>query len=111
MLEIGRHGTSSGGGGPSANEIEQGQGDFGTDGIGGGAIVSALVPDGVASVALYYPANGSAGMNRRPFTVTTRPVENVIVVKVPRPAPDAFAQKMVWLSARGTTIKTISRPG
>lgn len=111
MLEIGRHGTSSGGGGPSASEIEQGEGDFGTDGVSGGAIVSGLIPDGVASVELSYPAHRSGSVNQRPFTVTTRPVENVIVVKVPRPAEDAFPQKMVWLSAQGTTIKTISRPG
>jgi hypothetical protein len=111
MLEIGRHGESSGGGGPSASEIEQRGGDFGSDGLGGGAIFSGLVPDGVASIALQYPAEGSGSMSPRPLTITTRPVENVIVVKVPRQAEEAFPQKMVWLSAQGTTIKTISRAG
>jgi hypothetical protein len=111
VLEIGRHGASSGGGGASASEIEQRGGDFASDGIGGGAIFSGLVPDGVASIALHYPAKGSSSTSPRQLTITTRPVENVIVVKVPRQAEDAVPQKMVWLSAQGTTIKTISRAG
>ena len=68
------------------------------------AVVSGVVPDRVAKVSLAYPKSGS----QRAVTVTTKPVENVFVVTVPRESTVASVPKLVtWRSARGRVIKTI----
>jgi hypothetical protein len=102
----------SGGGGSSANAIEKYGGDFATTGITKrSAILSGLVHDGVASVQIYYPATRSGPQRSHAVSITTRPVENLIVVKVPRGAEGAFPDKMIWRSAEDTLIKTIDESG
>jgi hypothetical protein len=69
--------------------------------------VSGLVPDGVASVTLRFPA--SAG---HPAVSVTAPVSgNVFAARVTRTADvTRVAPTIVWRSAQGGTIRTISQP-
>ncbi|MGI8413989.1 MAG: hypothetical protein ACR2QA_16155 [Solirubrobacteraceae bacterium] len=72
----------------------------------GTSILMAVIPDGVASVTYYFPASESSALTRRGLTVTTRPVNNVLAVRVPIGAP--FATKIIWRSANGMIIKAIN---
>ena len=81
---------------------------------GTGTVLSGVVPDGVASVTLHFPARFGGGNPAPPLTVTARPVENVFVVRIPRSfVPQAFgrttADSITWRAANGTVIKT-TRP-
>jgi hypothetical protein len=104
----------TGGGGATAAEIEQGK-DVGTGPPGSdtSATITMIVPDGVANVTLRYPAGRANGYSPKispPFTITTDPVNNVVVVIVPRGAGGPiWAPKMIWRAANGHIIKTFDR--
>ncbi|HEY4452525.1 MAG TPA: hypothetical protein VGN13_13135 [Solirubrobacteraceae bacterium] len=100
----------SGGGGESAGAIEQGRdAGSGPPGSGTSATVTMVVPDGVATVTLRYPAGRASGYSPKispAVTLTAKPVENLLVVRVPRSDPLGRAT-MVWRGPRGRVIKTL----
>jgi len=103
------HAKGSGGaaGGADAADIKQ-VGEFGSDGTREGAIVTGLVPDGVATVELYYPAIRSTSGGQRPFTITAPVINNLVVVKVPLGAEAASAPIRIWRAANRSIIKRIT---
>ena len=73
-----------------------------------------IVPDGVASVTLRYPAGRASGYSAKispPVTITTAPVDNMVVVSVPRSAGGGpiWVPTMIWRAANGHIIKTFDR--
>jgi hypothetical protein len=99
----------TGGGGATAAAIERGQdAGSGPPGSSTSATITMVVPDGVAKVTLRYPAGRASGYSPKispPFTITTAPVENLLVVRVPRSNP-LQQGAMIWRAADGHTIKT-----
>lgn len=108
-----------GGGGGGAAQIETGDWYATTGpGIPGdpySATVEMIVPDGVASVTLHYPAGPASGYEPNkispPFTATTTPINNLVLVDVPRSSGGRAGGpvRMIWRAADGHTIKTFSR--
>lgn len=105
----------TGGGGATAAEIEQGY-DAGTGppGSSTSATVTMIVPDGVASVTLRYPAGRASGYSKKispPITITTTPVNNMLVLRVPRSAGGGpiWTPMMIWRAANGHIIKTFNK--
>jgi hypothetical protein len=104
----------SGGGGATASEIEQGKAiGTGPPGSSTQATITMVVPDGVASVTLRYPAGRASGYSPTispPFTVTTAPINNELVVSVPRSAGGGpiWQPTMIWRAADGHIIKTFN---
>ena len=100
----------TGGGGASARAIEQGRdASSGPPGSSTSATVTMVVPDGVATVTLHYPAGRASGYSPKispAATLTSKPVENLLVVRVPRSNPLGRAT-MVWRGPRGRVIKTL----
>jgi hypothetical protein len=95
--------NSTGGGdvgcGMTASDIESGH-TISTGGPTGVGVVYGLVPDGVATVTVYY---------RGAKPITVHAVGNVFIVPLGRrPPQDGFPLKMVWRSATGAVIQTIS---
>jgi hypothetical protein len=79
---------------------------------GPGTVLSGVVPDGVASVTLHFPAMFGGANPASPLSVTAEPVKNVFVVRVPRRLiPQAFGgiapDWIKWRAANGTVIRTI----
>ena len=97
-----------GGGGATAAGIERGEdAGSGSPGSATSATITLVVPDGVAKVTLHYPAGRASGYSPKispAVTVTTSPVENLVVVSVPRSNP---LQKgtMIWWAANGHMIR------
>jgi hypothetical protein len=107
---------SDGGGGGTAAAIEEGrEPNIGPPGSSTSTTVSIIVPDGVAAVTLHFVAGPANGFHKRtispPYTVTTRVVNNVIVVRVPRSSGTATAKgdTMTWHAANGRLINTFNR--
>lgn len=107
---------ATGGGGATAADIEQGK-DIGAGppGSSTSSTVTMIVPDGVAKVTLRYPAGWASGYSPKispPFTTTTAPVDNEVVVSVPRsPGGGAIQRaKVIWRAANGHIIKTFNGP-
>jgi hypothetical protein len=106
----------AGGGGATAADIEQGK-DAGTGPPGSStrATITMIVPDGVAVVTLRYPAGRASGYSPRispPVTITSAPVNNELVVSVPRSAgggPIRRPTVMIWRAADGHVIRTFHR--
>jgi hypothetical protein len=100
----------SGGGGATARAIEQGRDESsGPPGSSTSATVTMIVPDSVASVTLHYPAGRASGYSPKispAVTITAKPVENLLVVRVPRSNPLGRAT-MVWRGPRGRVVKTL----
>jgi len=98
----------TGGGGATAALIEDGQdAGSGPPGSSTSATITLVVPDAVAKVTLRYPAGPASGYSPKispPFTVTTTPVENLVVVGVPRSSP-LQRGTMIWRAANGRIIK------
>jgi hypothetical protein len=89
-------------GGATAAHIADGK-LFGTCCKGPTAVVAGVVPDRVAKVSITYPKSGRL----HAVTITTKPVENVFVVTVPRESTVAAVPKsVIWRSAKGKVIKT-----
>ena len=103
-------------GGATAAGIEAGALAYGSSLTGSGpdtATVEGVVPDGVASVTLHYdagPASAYGHTHAPAANITTAPVNNVIVVTVPRNVGNASPQTMIWRAADGKIIKTITHP-
>jgi hypothetical protein len=102
--------TPGGGGGgilgASAASIPQ-HGVFFSSGQHGSSTVPGLVPDGVATVTVHYPADPAGTLPA--VTITAKVVDNVVVfTSVPR-GPAVGWTKMVWRAANGTIVKTFSR--
>jgi hypothetical protein len=79
---------------------------------GSSTVLSGVVPDGVASVTLHFPARFGGAHPAPPLTVTAIAVENVFVVRVPRSfIAQAFGgttpDSIKWRAADGTVIRTI----
>jgi hypothetical protein len=107
---------SSGGGGQSAATIEDGR-DFGggPPGSSTSSTIDMVVPDGVATVTLHFVAGPASGFHKLvispPYTVTTRVLNNLVVVTVPRSSGTVMqaGDTMTWHSANGHIIKTFNR--
>jgi hypothetical protein len=105
----------TGGGGATAAAIEQGK-DASSSGVPGSSTsstVTLVVPDGVATVTLRYPAGRASGYSPKispAFTVTTAPVGNLVVVTLPRSNPLQHGT-MIWRSADGRVINTFDGLG
>jgi hypothetical protein len=103
------------GGGATAQDIEQGRAvGTGPPGSSTSATITMIVPDGVAAVILHYPAGRASGYSATvspPFTVTTTPVNNEIVVRVPRSAGGSAIHRaeIVWRAADGHIIRTFNK--
>jgi len=100
--------NSSGGLGTAAS-IENASG-YGISVGFSSATITMLVPDGVATVMLRYPAGRIGGFNRHDVpaaTVIAKIVSNLMVITVPRSGDRATEPAtMTWRSANGTTIRT-----
>jgi hypothetical protein len=109
-------GGSGGGGLGDAVQIEHGQAYGSQSGTGvpsGRTEVDMLVPDGVATVTLAYPAGevGGFGAGNAPaFTTTARVVNNLVVVDIPRANRRLVTpMTMTWHAADGRHIATFTR--
>jgi hypothetical protein len=104
-----------GGGGASASQIDAGEAvSTGPPGSDTSATITMIVPDGVRSVTLRYPAGRASGYSARvspPFTVTTLPIGNEVVVTVPRSAGGGPIWKptMIWRSANARILRVFHR--
>ena len=107
---------SVGGGGGTATTIAEGR-DLGggPPGSSTSSTIEMVIPDGVATVTLHFVAGPANGFHKRvispPYTITTRVVSNLIVVRVPRSSGTATAKgdTMTWHAANGDIIKTFNR--
>ncbi|MGH2904495.1 MAG: hypothetical protein ACRDK7_13065 [Solirubrobacteraceae bacterium] len=104
-----------GGGGATVSEIERGM-SFGSGppASATSATITMVVPDGVASITLRYPAGRASGYSPKispPFTITTAPVNNELVVTIPRSSGSSRPRgmRMIWRAANGHTIRTFNR--
>lgn len=112
-----RSGARLGGGGGGGDVKDfLAHGAFNSLGGGGrGSRLSGLLPDGVASVTLQFPKRVSRGRNYKPrvfpsaFTRTVRVQENVVSLRVPRGAEDAFPARMVWRASDGSVVRVVEQ--
>ena len=109
-----RHGGPGGGGGGATLDFVRNGGMLGSRSVGASSsIVSALIPDGVTTVEMTFARTASRGRyrppRRYPSAVTrTAPVaDNVISLRVPRPAADAFPARTVWKGPDGQIVRVI----
>ncbi len=104
-----------GSGNTSARQIETGEtASTGPPGSDTSATITMIVPDGVASVTLRYPAGRASGYSPKispPYTVTTPVIGNEVVVTVPRSAGGGPIWKptMIWRGARGHALRVFHR--
>ncbi len=106
-------GVESGGCGTGPAQVEHGQGLGSSGGAGHPSTISAIVPDGVAAITLYFCARGAdrhGSPGRQAITTTTRPVGNVMVARGPLGASDPNPREIVWRSAGGSILETIREP-
>jgi hypothetical protein len=108
-----RGGVGGGGAGPS--QIEAGEdASTGPPGSPTSATITMIVPDGVASVTLRYPAGRASGYSPKispPFTVTTAPIGNEVVAAVPRSAGGGpiWQPTMIWRGSDGRVLRVFRR--
>jgi len=105
----------TGGGGATAAAIERGAdaSSSGQPGSSTSSTITMVVPDGVATVTLRYPAGRASGYSPKispAFTITTAPVGNLVVATLPRSNP-LQQDTVIWRSAAGRVIKTIDGLG
>jgi hypothetical protein len=100
------------GGAGTAAMIEHGTAIGSTGGFGH-TTIEMLIPDGVATVTLHYPAGTIGGFDRHhapAFTTTASVVGNLLVVTVPRGGNRlGTPMTMTWRTAGGEIVKTFSR--
>lgn len=104
-----------GGGGAGAAQIERaGMWSSQSGGTGadpGRTLFGGVVPDGVSTVTLQYPAGKLGGFSHRrgpALTVTAPVLENVVVVSVERAGNQATgAVTTTWRAENGAVIKTL----
>jgi hypothetical protein len=106
----------TGGGGASAADIEQGR-DIGTGppGSSTSSTLTMIVPDGVAKVLVWLPAGRASGYSPKvspAVTIATAPVNNEVVLRVPRSGGGGAIHngKITWLAGDGRVIKTLVHP-
>lgn len=107
--------AGGGGGGLDAAEIEHvGMWESRSGGTGadpGRTTFIGVLPDGVASVTLHYPAGKLGGFSHqsgRAITVTSPVVNNVVVVTVERAGTQARdSVTTTWHAANGSIVKLI----
>jgi len=95
-------------GGAPASDIKR-FGILGIDGTRHGARLVGLLPDGVATVQIVYPAADREGGSSKPFSITAPVINNVMVCNVPLSARAAMRGKMIWHAPNGTIIRTIDQ--
>lgn len=106
--------TSGGGGGDVRSFLARGA--FNSAGGGRSARLNGLLPDGVATVTISYPKRVSRGRNYKTkvypsaFTRTVEVQENVVSLRVPRGADDAFPARMVWRNKAGAVVRVVKQP-
>jgi len=116
VTHCGASGASETFGGATASQLESGD----MLAYGGGcsrsldtSLVTGVLPDGVATVALHYRAGRVGGYSRKlapAATITTTVVDNVIVFTVPRGGGNGHSwSTMTWRAANGHVIKTFTR--
>ena len=114
LAALSRSGGFGGGGADAAQIVHQGM--WISEGGGTGAdpgrtLFAGIVPDGVATVTLHYPAGKLGSFSHRSgpaITVTARAVNNVVVVAVERAGQQAVARlTATWRSADGSIVKTL----
>jgi|ERR1039458_5575671 hypothetical protein len=105
----------TGGGGGNAADIEQARSvGSGPPGSATSTTITMIVPDGVANVTLHFPAGRASGYSPKispPFTISSKPVGNELVVRIPRsniPESDP-GLRMIWRAGNGHIIKTFDR--
>ena len=100
------HGKTNGGSGPAtAAEIKHPV-SIGGAGVHNYLTLSAIVPDGVATVELDHRAIGASSRSTasaHPFSITARVINDVLVARVPR---NAFPLKIIWRRADGSVSET-----
>jgi hypothetical protein len=99
------------GGGSAAIIAQRGLYDSRGTGVGAQTSVVGLVPDGVASATLHYPATPSHGAGHPSYAATTLnapAVDNVVLFpRAPRGPGLGSNATLTWHAADGTIIKTI----
>jgi hypothetical protein len=114
-LDLG-HGIigNDGGGGSSAAQIERGE-DAGTGPPGSStqATITMIIPDGVTSVTLRYPAGRASGYSAKispPVTINAPVLNNELIVRVPRSGGGGTVRqaRMIWRRADGSVLKTFN---
>ncbi len=105
----------TGGGGANAAAIEQGRSvGSGPPGSATSTTITMIVPDGVANVTLHFPAGRASGYSPKispPVTISSKPVGNELVVRIPRshiPESDP-GLRMIWRAGNGRILKTFDR--
>jgi hypothetical protein len=103
LVALNSTGNGDGGSGATANDIESGH-TIVTGGPTGVGVVYGIVPDGVATVTLYYHGRYPG------HPITVRNIGNVFIVPDPRQrfSNYGFPYKAVWRSATGGVVKTIT---
>jgi hypothetical protein len=66
-----------------------------------------VVPSGVATVTLEWPATARA----KQLTITADVVNNMFVVNAPSEGGATFQPKMIWRAANGRVIRTVASSG
>lgn len=100
-------GLGGGGGGVSIDFIRR-RGMFGSGQYAGGpAVVTGLLPDGVASIEATF---GRDRTHAQPVTVTAAVTDNVAAFEVDREAPGVFDMTTVWRAADGSVLRTVRPP-
>lgn len=114
LFGVGAQGGSGGGGGYASLIESQGMWSSQSGGTGadpGRTLFAGVVPDGVATVTLHYPAGKLGGFSRRSgpaLTVTVPAINDVVVVSVERAGNQATqAVTTTWRAADGKIIRTI----
>jgi hypothetical protein len=108
--------TGGGGGGSNANDIEQGKfvgtGGPGIPGNPHSGTVQMVVPDGVASATISYPAGPANGFKPNnispPVTITATATGNVLLFNVPRSSGGGqivHPTSMDWRDANGQVVR------
>lgn len=103
LVALNSTGNGDGGSGATAEDIESGH-TIVSGGPTGVGVVYGIVPDGVATVTLYYHGRYPG------HPITVRNIDNVFIVPDPgqRFPDDGFPYKVVWRSATRSLVKTIT---
>jgi hypothetical protein len=105
------NGGGGGGGAQSLDSIQQG-GQLG--GGGGGKpptpiVLDGIVPSGIATVTLTFPATRYHGHSLPALSATSKVIDNVFITPIPTLFErGAWPNTAIWRSASGTVIKTVN---
>ena len=102
IMEAGNGSESTGGDSPSMIEA---------DGFLGASdnVIDGVVPSGVASVTLHFPAGGHGSHRLPPISLSSNVIGNVFVMTIPNfGAARYWPSTMIWRAASGAVSKTIN---